>query len=41
MVEQKKLDALAKKLNKPSVKVEKQGILNTLDLHFENEHWIN
>ncbi len=37
VMEQSELDALAKRLNKPSIKVEKQGILNTLDLHFENE----
>jgi len=34
---QSELDRLAKKLNKPSVKVEKAGILNTVDLHFSNE----
>jgi len=28
---------LAKKLDKPSVKVEKEGILNTIALHFNNE----
>ncbi len=28
---------LAKKLNKPNMKVEKEGILNTTNLHFENE----
>lgn len=37
VMEQDELDALAKRLNKPSIKVEKEGILNTLDLHFENE----
>ncbi len=37
MMNQNELDALAKKLNKPSVKVEKEGILNTTDLHFSNE----
>ncbi|MDQ3141608.1 MAG: bifunctional UDP-3-O-[3-hydroxymyristoyl] N-acetylglucosamine deacetylase/3-hydroxyacyl-ACP dehydratase [Bacteroidota bacterium] len=31
------LDELAKKLNKPSVKVEHEGVLNTLKLHFANE----
>jgi UDP-3-O-[3-hydroxymyristoyl] N-acetylglucosamine deacetylase/3-hydroxyacyl-[acyl-carrier-protein] dehydratase len=31
------LDILAQKLGKPSVKVEKEGILNTVDLHFKNE----
>ncbi len=37
MMNQQELDALAKRLNKPAVKVEKQGILNTVQLHFENE----
>jgi UDP-3-O-[3-hydroxymyristoyl] N-acetylglucosamine deacetylase/3-hydroxyacyl-[acyl-carrier-protein] dehydratase len=37
LMNQAELDALAKKLNKPSVKVEKEGILNTTDLHFRNE----
>lgn len=37
VMEQSELDALAKRLGKPSIKVEKEGILNTLDLHFENE----
>lgn len=31
------LDALAKKIGKPSVKVDKEGILNTTDLRFKNE----
>jgi UDP-3-O-[3-hydroxymyristoyl] N-acetylglucosamine deacetylase / 3-hydroxyacyl-[acyl-carrier-protein] dehydratase len=31
------LDALAIKLEKPSVRVSGEGILNTLDLHFRNE----
>lgn len=31
------LAALAIKLNKPNVKVEKEGILNTIQLHFPNE----
>ncbi len=31
------LDALAVKLDKPSVKVNGEGILNTIDLHFRNE----
>jgi len=34
---QEELDALAKRLDKPSIKVDKEGILNTVDLHFENE----
>ncbi len=37
IMEQDELDRLAKKLNKPSVKVEQEGILNTVDLHFSNE----
>jgi len=31
------LDALASKLGKKAIKVEETGILNTIDLHFENE----
>ncbi len=34
---QKELDALAKRLNKPSMKIDKEGVLNTTKLHFENE----
>ena len=37
MVPQEKLDDLAQKLGKPSVKVTSQGILNTIDLKFKNE----
>ena len=37
LMSQKELDKLAKKLDKPSVKVTSEGILNTLDLHFKNE----
>lgn len=36
-VSQEKLDDLAKKLEKPSITVDKQGILNTVDLKFQNE----
>ncbi len=36
-MEQDDLDRLAKKLNKPSIKVDQEGILNTTDLHFSNE----
>jgi len=36
-VSQDELDDLAQKLGKPSVKVDKEGILNTLKLHFRNE----
>ena len=34
---QPELDALALKLEKPSVQVNGEGILNTIDLHFKNE----
>ena len=37
VMDQETLDELAKKLNKPSIKVEKEGILNTTKLHFSNE----
>lgn len=37
VVSQEELDNLAKMLGKPSVRVEKEGILNTLRLHFRNE----
>lgn len=37
LMNQAELDALAKKLDKPSIKVEKEGILNTTDLYFSNE----
>ncbi len=37
LMDQQELDALAKRLDKPSVKVEHEGILNTVDLYFENE----
>ncbi|MEM9884943.1 MAG: bifunctional UDP-3-O-[3-hydroxymyristoyl] N-acetylglucosamine deacetylase/3-hydroxyacyl-ACP dehydratase [Bacteroidota bacterium] len=36
-VNQAHLDVLAKKLGKPSIKVDKQGVLNTIDLKFQNE----
>lgn len=36
-VSQEELDRLAKAFNKPSVKVQKEGILNNLQLHFPNE----
>ncbi len=36
-VTQEELDRLAKVFNKPSVKVLNEGILNNLELHFENE----
>ena len=37
MMNQKELDALAKRLKKPSMKIDKEGVLNTTKLHFENE----
>ena len=37
VIDQEQLDQLAKKLNKPSIKVDKEGILNTVTLHFKNE----
>lgn len=36
-VEQDELDRLAKKLDKPSMTVDQEGILNTTKLHFKNE----
>jgi len=37
IMSQDELDKLAKKLGKPSIKVEKEGILNTVALRFKNE----
>jgi len=37
VMEQEELDALAKRLGKKSIKIEKEGILNTSKLRFENE----
>lgn len=37
MMNQSELDDLSKKLNKPSIRVEKEGILNTVKLKFDNE----
>lgn len=37
LVKQDELDALAKRLERPSIRVEKEGLLNTTKLHFENE----
>jgi UDP-3-O-[3-hydroxymyristoyl] N-acetylglucosamine deacetylase/3-hydroxyacyl-[acyl-carrier-protein] dehydratase len=37
LMNQEELDVLAKKLNKPSVKIDKEGILNTIELYFNNE----
>ncbi len=36
-MDQEELDALAKKMGKPSVKVDAEGVLNTVKLHFQNE----
>jgi len=36
-ISQEKLDSLAQKLGKPSVKVEQEGVLNTIKLKFKNE----
>ncbi len=36
-MDQSDLDTLAQKLGKPSVTVDNEGILNTVDLHFRNE----
>lgn len=36
-IDQDELDSLAKKLGKPSVTVDNEGILNTVDLQFKNE----
>jgi UDP-3-O-[3-hydroxymyristoyl] N-acetylglucosamine deacetylase/3-hydroxyacyl-[acyl-carrier-protein] dehydratase len=36
-MEQDELDRIAEKLGKPSVKVDQEGILNTVKLHFKNE----
>jgi len=37
VMNQTELDVLSKKLGKPSIKVEKEGVLNTINLHFKNE----
>lgn len=37
VVDQKELDVLAKLFNKPKVEVKKEGILNNLDLRYNNE----
>lgn len=34
---QEDLDSLAKKMGKPGIKVDAEGVLNTLKLHFQNE----
>ncbi len=37
LMDQQELDTLAKKLDKPSIHIDKEGILNTNELHFNNE----
>jgi len=37
LVSQEELDAMAKRLGRPSIKVEKEGVLNTTKLYYENE----
>jgi UDP-3-O-[3-hydroxymyristoyl] N-acetylglucosamine deacetylase / 3-hydroxyacyl-[acyl-carrier-protein] dehydratase len=37
LVSQEELDSLSKKLNKPKIKVEKEGVLNNTDLRYPNE----
>jgi UDP-3-O-[3-hydroxymyristoyl] N-acetylglucosamine deacetylase/3-hydroxyacyl-[acyl-carrier-protein] dehydratase len=37
LMSQEELDALARKLNKPSIKIDKEGFLNTTELYFNNE----
>ena len=37
LLEPDELEKLAQRLGKPSIKVEKEGILNTIALHYENE----
>lgn len=36
-ISQEALESLAAKLNKPDININKKGILNTVDLHFQNE----
>lgn len=36
-MDQDELDSLAKKMGKPSIKIESEGVLNTVKLHFPNE----
>ena len=37
VMEQEELDVLAKKMGRPSIKIEREGVLNTVQLHFSNE----
>jgi UDP-3-O-[3-hydroxymyristoyl] N-acetylglucosamine deacetylase/3-hydroxyacyl-[acyl-carrier-protein] dehydratase len=37
VMEQDELDILAKKMGRPSIKIEREGVLNTVQLHFSNE----
>ncbi len=36
-MDQEELDALAQKMGKPGIKVDAEGVLNTVKLHFQNE----
>jgi UDP-3-O-[3-hydroxymyristoyl] N-acetylglucosamine deacetylase/3-hydroxyacyl-[acyl-carrier-protein] dehydratase len=36
-MDQEELDALAKKMGKPGIKIDSEGVLNTVKLHFQNE----
>jgi UDP-3-O-[3-hydroxymyristoyl] N-acetylglucosamine deacetylase/3-hydroxyacyl-[acyl-carrier-protein] dehydratase len=36
-MDQDELDALSKKMGKPGIKVDSEGVLNTVKLHFQNE----
>jgi len=36
-MEKRELDALSKKMGKPGIKVDSEGVLNTVKLHFQNE----
>jgi UDP-3-O-[3-hydroxymyristoyl] N-acetylglucosamine deacetylase / 3-hydroxyacyl-[acyl-carrier-protein] dehydratase len=37
IMDQEELDILAKKMGRPSIKIEREGVLNTVQLHFSNE----
>lgn len=37
VMDQEELDILAKKMGRPSIKIEREGVLNTVQLHFSNE----
>ena len=36
-MDKEELDSLAKKMGKPAVKIDEEGVLNTVKLHFQNE----